>query len=157
MKKIFRIVEKVAGSDTTIMLTGETGTGKGVIARAITNAHRGAASRSFQINCGATPRGFWRANSTWLPPGRFHGSCVGTRRASSRWPYGGTIFLDEIGDMSARSSSEGAARARRGGVRAGRRPRNIKVDARIIAPPTGIWKRKSRRAISGKPFFTGFT
>jgi sigma-54 specific flagellar transcriptional regulator A len=100
MKKIFRIVEKVAVSDTTIMLNGETGTGKGVIARAI---HECSARRSkpfIQINCGATPEGLLESEFFGYRRGAFTGA-VSDKQGKFEMANGGTIFLDEIGDMSA--------------------------------------------------------
>ena len=100
MKKIFRIVEKVAASSTTIMLNGETGTGKGVIARAIHECSPRRSKPFIQINCGATPEGLLESEFFGYRRGAFTGA-VADKQGKFEMANGGTIFLDEIGDMSA--------------------------------------------------------
>jgi transcriptional regulator with PAS, ATPase and Fis domain len=132
MKKIFRIVEKVAASDTTIMLNGETGTGKGMIARAIHECSPRRGKPLVQINCGATPEGLLESEFFGYRRGAFTGA-VADKPGKFEMANGGTIFLDEIGDMSTdlqvkvlRVLEEGEFE------RVGGRE-TIKVDARIIA------------------------
>ena len=132
MRKIFRIVEKIAESDTTIMLNGETGTGKGLIARAI-HERSGRKDKPFiQINCGATPEGLLESEFFGYRRGAFTGA-TSDKPGKFELAKGGTIFLDEIGDMSAdlqvkvlRVLEEGEFE-RIGGHE------TIKSDARIIA------------------------
>jgi sigma-54 specific flagellar transcriptional regulator A len=100
MKKIFRIVEKVAVSTTTIMLNGETGTGKGVIARAIHECSSRRNKPFIQINCGATPEGLLESEFFGYRRGAFTGA-FSDKQGKFEMANGGTIFLDEIGDMSA--------------------------------------------------------
>ncbi len=132
MKKIFRIVEKVGASDTTIMLNGETGSGKGVIARAIHECSPRRSKPFVQINCGATPEGLLESEFFGYRRGAFTGA-VSDKAGKFEMAHGGTIFLDEIGDMSPdlqvkvlRVLEEGEFE-RVGGHEV------IKVDARIIA------------------------
>jgi DNA-binding NtrC family response regulator len=100
MRKIFRIVEKVANSNTTIMLNGETGTGKGLIARAIHKASGRKDQPFIQINCGATPEGLLESEFFGYRRGAFTGATA-DKAGKFEIAQGGTIFLDEIGDMSA--------------------------------------------------------
>ena len=100
MRKIFSIVEKVAKSDTTIMLNGETGTGKGLIARAIHKASGRSDQPFVQINCGATPEGLLESEFFGYRRGAFTGATA-DKAGKFEIAQGGTIFLDEIGDMSA--------------------------------------------------------
>jgi len=132
MQKIFRIVEKVADSDTTIMLNGETGTGKGLIARAIHQASSRKDKPFVQINCGATPEGLLESEFFGYRRGAFTGATA-DKAGKFELAKGGTIFLDEIGDMSAdlqvkvlRVLEEGEFE-RVGGIE------TIKSDARIVA------------------------
>ncbi len=132
MLKIFKIVEKVADSDTTIMLNGETGTGKGLIARAIHKASGRSEKPFIQINCGATPEGLLESEFFGYRRGAFTGATT-DKAGKFEMAKGGTIFLDEIGDMSAdlqvkvlRVLEEGEFE-RIGGHE------TIKSDARIIA------------------------
>ena len=96
MQKIFRIVEKVADSDTTIMLNGETGTGKGLIARAIHLASGRKDKPLVQINCGATPEGLLESEFFGYRRGAFTGATA-DKPGKFEMAKGGTIFLDEIG------------------------------------------------------------
>ena len=132
MQKIFRIVEKVAESDTTIMLNGETGTGKGLIARAIHHASGRNDKPFVQINCGATPEGLLESEFFGYRRGAFTGA-TSDKAGKFEMAQGGTIFLDEIGDMSAdlqvkvlRVLEEGEFERVGGNT-------TIKSDARIIA------------------------
>ena len=100
MKRIFRMVEKVAASETTIMLNGETGTGKGVIARAIHECSPRREGPFIQINCGATPEGLLESEFFGYRRGAFTGA-VADKPGKFELAHGGTVFLDEIGDMSA--------------------------------------------------------
>ena len=99
IKYIFRIIEKIAVSASTILLTGETGTGKGLIARAI---HRNStrADRPFvSINCGALPENLLESELFGHTKGAFTGALT-SKNGKFEQANSGTIFLDEIGDMS---------------------------------------------------------
>jgi transcriptional regulator with GAF, ATPase, and Fis domain len=82
MQKIFKIVEKVADSDTTIMLNGETGTGKGLIARAIHFASGRNEKPFVQINCGATPEGLLESEFFGYRRGAFTGATASRSTAA---------------------------------------------------------------------------
>lgn len=99
MKQIFRTVQKVARSDTTIMLNGETGTGKGLFARAIHECSPRCENAFIQINCGATPEGLLESEFFGYRRGAFTGAHT-DKPGKFELAKGGTIFLDEIGDMS---------------------------------------------------------
>lgn len=132
MKNIFRIVEKVAVSDTTVMLNGETGTGKGMIARAI---HECSARRSkpfIQINCGATPEGLLESEFFGYRRGAFTGA-VTDKPGKFEMAQGGTIFLDEIGDMSSDLQVKVLRVLEEGEFERVGGHETIKSDARIIA------------------------
>ncbi len=99
IKHIFSVIDKVAGSDSTILITGETGTGKGLIARAI---HRNStrADRPFvSINCGALPENLLESELFGHTKGAFTGAFT-SKNGKFEQANSGTIFLDEIGDMS---------------------------------------------------------
>ena len=99
MQEIFSIIERIADSDTTIMINGETGTGKGLIAKAIhQNSYR--KERPFiQINCGAISEGLLESELFGHVRGAFTGA-MSDKPGKFELAKGGTIFLDEIGDMS---------------------------------------------------------
>ena len=132
MQKIFRIVEKVAGSDTTIMLNGETGTGKGLIARAIHLASGRKDKPFVQINCGATPEGLLESEFFGYRRGAFTGA-TSDKPGKFEMAKGGTIFLDEIGDMSADLQVKVLRVLEEGEFERVGGNETIKTDARIIA------------------------
>jgi len=99
MRKIFSIVEKVANSNTTIMITGETGTGKGLIARAIHESSDRSDYSFIQINCGAISEGLLESELFGHVKGAFTGA-IANKPGKFELAQGGSIFLDEIGDMS---------------------------------------------------------
>jgi sigma-54 specific flagellar transcriptional regulator A len=99
MQEIFRLVERVADSDSTILINGETGTGKGLIAQAIHKQSYRKDKPFVSINCGAIPENLLESELFGHLKGAFTGATankVGKFEAAN----GGTIFLDEIGDMS---------------------------------------------------------
>ena len=132
MLKIFRMVEKVAESDTTIMLNGETGTGKGLIARAIHEASGRKGNPFVQINCGATPEGLLESEFFGYRRGAFTGA-TSDKAGKFEMAKGGTIFLDEIGDMSADLQVKVLRVLEEGEFERVGGNRTIKSDARIIA------------------------
>jgi len=132
MRKIFRIVEKVAKSDTTILLNGETGTGKGLIARAIHKASGRSDQPFVQINCGATPEGLLESEFFGYRPGAFTGATA-DKAGKFEIAKGGTIFLDEIGDMSADLQVKVLRVLEEGEFERVGGNETIKTDARIIA------------------------
>lgn len=132
MQKIFRIVEKVAESDTTIMLNGETGTGKGLIARAIHLASGRRDKPFVQINCGATPEGLLESEFFGYRRGAFTGATA-DKPGKFEMAKGGTIFLDEIGDMSADLQVKVLRVLEEGEFERVGGNETIKTDARFIA------------------------
>ncbi len=99
MHDLFRMVEKVADSDSTILLQGESGTGKELIAKAIHyNSHRNN-KLLIPVNCGAIPEDLLESELFGHVKGAFTGA-IYTRQGRFQMASGGTIFLDEIGDMS---------------------------------------------------------
>ncbi|MDY6986691.1 MAG: sigma-54 dependent transcriptional regulator [Thermodesulfobacteriota bacterium] len=100
MQEVFRTIDKVADSDSTIVLHGESGTGKGLVARALhTNSHR-KGKPFVPINCGAIPETLLESELFGHVRGAFTGATF-PKPGKFELADGGTIFLDEIGDMSA--------------------------------------------------------
>ena len=98
VRRLRRMIEQVAGFDTTVLITGESGTGKEVVARAIheQSARRG---RPFvAVNCGAIPHELLESELFGHEKGAFTGA-ITARRGRFEMADGGTLFLDEIGDM----------------------------------------------------------
>ena len=100
LRKVLQRVSKVASSDSTVLILGETGTGKELIARAI-HKRSGRADRAFiAVNCAAIPPSLIASELFGHEKGAFTGA---TQRRLGRFESanGGTIFLDEIGDLPA--------------------------------------------------------
>jgi two-component system, NtrC family, response regulator AtoC len=98
MKEVFRVVEQVADADATVLLRGETGTGKELVARAL---HRRSSRRDgpfVAVNCTAVPRELMESEFFGHEKGAFTGA---TARRQGRFQHadGGTLFLDEVGDL----------------------------------------------------------
>lgn len=98
IQEIVDIVQQVAPSDITVLVTGESGVGKEVIARAIHGASRRAKKPFVPVNCGAIPEGLIESELFGHEKGSFT-SAVESRKGYFEIADGGTIFLDEIGEM----------------------------------------------------------
>jgi PAS domain S-box-containing protein len=100
LKRVLSRISKVAPSDSTVLITGETGTGKELVARAI-HRRSNRRSRAFvSVNCAATPRDLIASELFGHEKGAFTGA---THQRSGRFELanGGTIFLDEVGELPA--------------------------------------------------------
>ncbi len=101
MKKIFKLIPEVARSDASILLTGETGTGKELIAKAIHAKSSRAHLPFIAINCGAVPDSLLESELFGHRKGAFTGATHSTK-GFLEVVSGGTLFLDEIGEISAK-------------------------------------------------------
>ncbi len=99
MDKIFKMVDKVADSDSTIMIFGESGTGKELIARAIHYRSNRAAGPFVSINCGALPESLLESELFGHVKGSFTGAFK-DKEGLFKVAQGGTFFLDEVGETS---------------------------------------------------------
>ena len=99
LQQVLSIVEKVANTDSTVLITGESGTGKELIAKALHYNSRRADRMMVTVNCGAIPEELLESELFGHVKGAFT-NAVHHREGRFALADGGTIFLDEIGDMS---------------------------------------------------------
>src|SRR5918993_431871 len=100
MKRLFQLLETVAPTGSTILVTGETGSGKEVVARAIHHSSPRRIHRFVALNCSAIPETLLEAELFGHVRGAFTGA-VGNRQGRFEQAHKGTLFLDEVGTMSA--------------------------------------------------------
>jgi len=100
LRKVLRQVTKVAPSDSTVLILGETGTGKELIARAIHKRSRRADQAFIGVNCAAIPPSLIASELFGHEKGAFTGA-MQRRMGRFESANGGTIFLDEVGDLPA--------------------------------------------------------
>jgi transcriptional regulator with GAF, ATPase, and Fis domain len=98
MQEVFRKVQRVAGTDITVLVTGETGTGKELIAREIHNRSPRAKGPFISVNCGAIPENLLESELFGHVRGAFTGAVV-NKQGRFQSANKGTLFLDEIGEM----------------------------------------------------------
>ena len=99
MQEIIQRAERVAGTKSTVLITGETGTGKELVARAIHNRSAQRDMPLIKVNCAAIPESLLESELFGHVRGAFTGATT-TKKGKFALADGGTIFLDEIGTMS---------------------------------------------------------
>ncbi len=99
MRDVYRRIDKVAPTDITVLLEGETGTGKELIAREIHRRSARASGPFISLNCGAIPETLLEAELFGHARGAFTGA-VSSRQGRFQAASGGTLFLDELAEMS---------------------------------------------------------
>jgi transcriptional regulator with PAS, ATPase and Fis domain len=132
MREVFDLVQKVADCDSTILLNGETGTGKGMVARAIHQKSKRRNKPFISINCGAIPENLLESELFGHVRGAFTGA-TSLKQGKFELADSGTIFLDEIGDMSADLQVKVLKVLEEGEFEQVGGAKTIKVDVRIVA------------------------
>jgi transcriptional regulator with GAF, ATPase, and Fis domain len=132
MIEIFDLIERVADCDSTILINGETGSGKGLVARAIHRKSRRCNQPFISINCGAIPENLLESELFGHVKGAFTGA-TSSKSGKFELADGGTVFLDEIGDMSPDLQVKVLKVLEEGEFEPVGGAKTIKVDVRIIA------------------------
>jgi len=132
LAKVLAEVGRVAATDATVLITGETGTGKELIARAVHSASKRREKPLIKVNCAALPAGLVESELFGHEKGAFSGA-VARRLGRFELADGGTIFLDEVGELplDAQAKLLRALQEREFDRVGGAAP--VKVDVRVIA------------------------
>ncbi|MFZ5440155.1 MAG: sigma 54-interacting transcriptional regulator [Myxococcota bacterium] len=132
MKQLFGILEKVSPSDSTVLLLGETGTGKEVMARAIHEKSKRAHRPFVVVDCGAVAPTLIESELFGHVRGSFTGA-VSDRNGAFLEADGGTIFLDEIGELPLELQPKLLRVLEAGTVRRVGEDKHRRVDVRVVA------------------------
>ena len=147
MQRVFKLIGQLAGSDATALITGESGTGKELVARAIYHHSRRSDKPFLAINCAAIPENLLESELFGHEKGAFTGANV-QRIGKFEQCNGGTIFLDEIGDMSLPTQTKILRVLQNGSFErvGGNQP--VAVDVRVIAATN----KPLEQAVASKQF-----
>lgn len=132
MSKVFDLIRSLAETDSGVMITGETGTGKELVARAIHNLSRRKAKPFVAINCGAFPETLLESELFGYEKGAFTGA-VQSRSGKIELADGGTLFLDEIETMAPPMQVKLLRVLQEREVERLGGNRRVKVDMRVVA------------------------
>ena len=132
LRQIWDAIKRAAPTTATVLLLGESGSGKELVARAIHRNSLRSRDRFIQVNCAAIPEELIESELFGHEKGSFTGA---TEKQIGKFEqaHGGTIFLDEVGDMSAKTQAKVLRVLQEGEVERLGSARTIKVDVRVIA------------------------
>jgi DNA-binding NtrC family response regulator len=141
MMRIFTLTRMVAARDTTVLVTGESGTGKDLIAQEIHLISPRRNQPFVVVNCSAIPEALLEAELFGYTKGSFTGA-VQARIGRIHAAHGGTLFLDEIGDMPLSLQSKILRFLEQGEVQRLGGNENLKVDVRVVAATNAELKKR---------------
>lgn len=132
ISQMYRLARLVAPRKTTVLITGETGTGKELVARGLHQLSPRAARPFVVVNCAAIPEALLEAEMFGHMRGAFTGA-VQTRQGLVQAAHGGTLFLDEIGDMPPSLQAKLLRFLQEGEIQRLGSTEPLKVDVRVVA------------------------
>jgi DNA-binding NtrC family response regulator len=132
MREIYAILEKIAPTDATVIIEGETGTGKEVVARTIHQQSRRREGPFIVFDCGAVPENLIESELFGHEKGSFTGA-ITTRQGVFEMGNGGVVFMDELGELNKDLQPKLLRVLEQREVRRVGGSRSIRVDVRIIA------------------------
>ncbi len=146
MQRVYRLTEMVARSETTVLITGESGTGKDLVAQAIHMISPRSKHPFAVVNCAAIPEALLEAELFGYAKGAFTGA-MQSRIGRIHAAHGGTLFLDEIGDMPLSLQSKILRFLEQGEVQRLGGNDNLKVDVRVVAATNADLKSLSQQKL----------
>src|SRR5271155_2889904 len=132
MQEVFKVIGQLASSNATALITGESGTGKELVARAIYHHSKRSELTFLAINCAAIPENLLESELFGHEKGAFTGAAA-QRIGKFEQCDGGTIFLDEIGDMALATQAKILRVLQSGEIQRVGGSETLKVDVRVIA------------------------
>ena len=132
LNNIRDMIDKVAPTDARVLITGSNGSGKELVAREIHNKSSRSNAPMIEVNCAAIPSELIESELFGHEKGAFT-SAIATRKGKFELAEGGTIFLDEIGDMSLSAQAKVLRALQENKITRVGGDKEIKVDVRIIA------------------------
>lgn len=132
MREIYAILEKIAPTGTTVVIEGETGTGKEVVAKTIHELSPRNQGALMVLDCGAVPPNLIESEIFGHERGSFTGALM-TRQGLFELAHGGTLFLDEIGELSPDLQPKLLRAIEQREIRRVGSGRPIRVDVRVVA------------------------
>jgi len=132
LMQVKEMIEKVAPTNARVLITGENGTGKELVARALHEQSKRAKSPFVEVNCAAIPSELIESNLFGHEKGSFT-SAIKQRKGNFELAHGGTLFLDEIGDMSLSAQAKVLRALQENKIMRVGGEKDITVDVRVIA------------------------
>jgi len=132
MQDVFKVIGQVTASDVTVMITGQSGTGKELVARSIWKHSHRSTKTFIAVNCAAIPENLIESELFGHEKGSFTGA-TGQRLGKFELCDGGTIFLDEIGDMALATQTKILRVLQQGEIQRVGGTDTLRVDVRILA------------------------
>jgi PAS domain S-box-containing protein len=152
MQRVFKAIEMVAETDSTVLLLGETGTGKELIARAIHTRSRRRQAVMVKVNCGALPSSLAESELFGHERGAFTGA-VQQKKGRFELANNGTIFLDEVGELSSDVQVKLLRVLQEHEVERLGATRSTKVNVRVIAATNRDLEEDVRRGVFRSDLF----
>jgi len=152
MQAVRRMIERVAASDARVLITGESGTGKELVASAIHDASTRRDKPFIRVNCAAIPRDLLESEMFGHERGAFSGATQ-TRIGRFELAHLGTLFLDEVGDLSLEAQAKLLRAIEAREIQRVGGNRSVRVDVRIIAATNHDLGRAVREGLFREDLF----